>query len=156
MGTYDAESRDRGGGFGSISGLTFDFASASTSSTIACCVLAPQSPTNTTHASTTTEKLCKNTPKFPQDSCMPYRNTVTYTTGPTLHHRTDTMISRMTITFHNFASAAMQDAPNHELARILRELAASIEDCSCDQDGRILRDYNGNEVGTVRCDQDAE
>lgn len=61
-------------------------------------------------------------------------------------------ISRMTITFHDFKHDAMQDAPNREIAVILRQLAASIEDCSCDQDGRILIDSNGCHVGTVRCD----
>jgi hypothetical protein len=74
----------------------------------------------------------------------------------TLHHkRKQTMtVSQLTITLDNFYPAAIASDPSHETARILRELADDIERGSCDQDGKILRDINGAEVGFVCCECD--
>lgn len=64
------------------------------------------------------------------------------------------MITKLVITLDNFHPAAMASDPSRETARILRELADNIERGSIDQDGAMLRDYNGAAVGSVRCEHD--
>jgi hypothetical protein len=45
-------------------------------------------------------------------------------------------------------NAAFEEEPGYEVSRILRELADKIEQRGL-EDGMILRDVNGNRVGTV-------
>lgn len=46
-------------------------------------------------------------------------------------------------------NAAFEGSPEIETARILRELAKSLEFGSSPESLEILRDYNGNRVGNV-------
>ena len=59
-------------------------------------------------------------------------------------------VRTFTLSIDNFDNAAMQEDRSGEVARILREVADSIEvDGVPHQDGKRLRDVNGNQMGGV-------
>lgn len=57
-------------------------------------------------------------------------------------------MERITLTIATGGAAFADSADGYEAGRILRELAARLEDGE-DVDGTSLRDYNGNTVGRV-------
>lgn len=53
-------------------------------------------------------------------------------------------------------SAAFDDAPEVETARILRDIASRIESGAIDSDGAVVHDINGNNIGQVMLDEGEE
>lgn len=53
-------------------------------------------------------------------------------------------------------NAAFDGGPEHEVARILRDTADKLDAYEVDEQGLVLRDFNGNTVGHLTVENEEE